>query len=184
MSILLSKLANLLGPPKAENQADLLADLSSMLRPYSEETQRAAYLMLSKTMTRRAWPMPAEIIAACEACRKNEVPPATQDKPRRKLGKEALRGPIGQHAMRDGWLRGLWEFICRHDRLPTQHEQHDLMRNARHIKEEYGKVLNQLAEPESPHKPLKAPLLAALKDGCEQRFKVEDQLAAYVMEAS
>lgn len=49
------------------------------------------------------------------------------------LADELIMGPVGRKAARDGWVLGLYDFIRREGRMPTEHETIGIVRASREV---------------------------------------------------
>jgi len=145
---LISRLANIYGPPDCANPEAYRDEVARMIRGFSTTEQDAAGDLLLKSHRGRTFPTPHEIVSACEEARKAATPlgrTVTTPSQYRGWSSEDMAiadrlivCDLGREAADNGWSLGLHDFCRYAHRLPNAHEQARIIREAREFDESYA----------------------------------------------
>lgn len=131
----LSRLGNI-WPKRLDDEgvAEWLADWESALKKFEGWVIDAAATRLIQSRTKTGFPVPREMIDACNEVladdRRGKPTLQTENKPANpyKLADELMTGSLGKRAAREGWALTLRDFIAEKHRLPEEGEIRRLIR--------------------------------------------------------
>lgn len=128
----IGKMSAFFGPPYKNAEDDLIMPvLTKHLAEFDEAVLDGAFEHLLMTHKFKTWPMPKEIIAACNLVKfkLRPEPQAIDDNPwsdeRIRLADLLIKCDLGIQAAEGGWLDELWRFCRETQRLPEGEKEVD-----------------------------------------------------------
>jgi hypothetical protein len=144
-----ARMKAIFGEPKTDDPVGYVGELSKLIAKYSAEQLDGAVDHLAATHKFRTWPLPAEILVACErsaaalhrptSAPARGLPPEWSPEAVTKAD-QLVAGDLGRQAAQEGWILALHDHCRRYGRLPDDRGVFRCKSQAKGVDEELARL--------------------------------------------